>query len=979
MSIRAIRVLLTDPMRPGSPEPALLPWLTARVTETDLPLMAAAAAAWRERTVGWPVVADGVADVLARRVRDPAVITAAVAALPPVAGRLGDVLLRRVDWAQVSSEELGYAALADGRLLAEALRRATSRALRTVLAAAAAGEPVPPLADLESLAQLMSDDWPPPSGDQLVYLLPAWRQLAPSSPPVAPAAVVATIISGVERDAWYAAALLTRAAPYLDDDHRAELREVADRLPGPWARHLMRLLTRSSRPWRSPANELAASHPATVELTELAPGVDPSELAALCRETAALIHARAPLRSPERDGVQIRQHSAPDHEDEKAGRNQPGRRRRDHQDRAGDAQTRRPRGKRGKRGNRERRSANHPNDSLFQADHAARRVVSTGLATRDMPCVPWDGSTCASPDTDYFYWFAVSPTPLPGAVDDRAEPLHLPPDAGPGTILTVALFSFPGEMGIVPGADVGELIVRGDGSVAVHRQPGTVRGTQKLFFPVRTPARPGRYRLRCNLYCRQTLLQSRLIQVDVHPGALRRAGAVRSTTDYIVDSALDPAALADIEPLTLSVFMNDNGNGTHGFRFFGDGGGIKADTVLREGALQNAIELARNALAKAAWGKPEKWREGFTFRYDGRREAGLADDLINLAKTGRQMWVAIGGGLAARLGAGPDRRKAPITLLEERLRAPGTVEFASKQDAGLVVPVSLFYDYLLDTQGALSICSTAMRAIDSGVDLVSEPCFHGRCPEQADPSRRGRVVCPSGFWGFRHRIGLPQSVHPQSDAPRPAEPVSSGNRTITYSGRPRCVVGIAAEFDGLHPSAVCSRGNESSRVYADRDELLAALRPGSDPHLVYFYCHGDISPAGIPGLMVGRDDSPAITFSEIAGGDMYWPESRPLVVLNGCRTAAVEPRYAMNLVEAFITGAQASGVIGTEVTTYERLAARFADVMLEAFFAPAVPLAEAMRRARLALLAEGNPLGLIYVAYAAPQLQLLEKGPSSTP
>jgi len=112
---------------------------------------------------------------------------------------------------------------------------------------------------------------------------------------------------------------------------------------------------------------------------------------------------------------------------------------------------------------------------------------------------------------------------------------------------------------------------------------------------------------------------------------------------------------------------------------------------------------------------------------------------------------------------------------------------------------------------------------------------------------------------------------------------------------------------------------------------------------------------------------------------MYWPESRPLVVLNGCRTAAVEPRYAMNLVEAFITGAQASGVIGTEVTTYERLAARFADVMLEAFFAPAVPLAEAMRRARLALLAEGNPLGLIYVAYAAPQLQLLEKGPSSTP
>jgi hypothetical protein len=152
--------------------------------------------------------------------------------------------------------------------------------------------------------------------------------------------------------------------------------------------------------------------------------------------------------------------------------------------------------------------------------------------------------------------------------------------------------------------------------------------------------------------------------------------------------------------------------------------------------------------------------------------------------------------------------------------------------------------------------------------------------------------------------------------------------------------------------------------------MLAALRaPRPVTQLFYFFCHGAIV-EGEPLLLVGPPDAPGISYVQIADGDVYWSEGRPLVILNGCRTAAVEPRYAMSFVDAFISRALASGVIGTEIVTYESLAETFGRLVLDGFVNRREPLGRAVRSARLALLAAGNPLGLIYVAYAPPTLRL---------
>ena len=618
------------------------------------------------------------------------------------------------------------------------------------------------------------------------------------------------------------------------------------------------------------------------------------------------------------------------------------------------------------------RGASSPGHPSPAAPQDRPQLISTGFTVLDERAGAISQQHTLVAGRPYLYWFEIGDQPAPGAIDEpghRVLPLDHPPA---GTPLTVALFGFPGQFEISPGEDVGELVIADDGSVQVSRQPlrqlqGEPPAGRRLLFPVRAPDRPGRHQLRASLYCRQTLLQSRLIEAEVTVRPEEHTDrALRSSVDYAVSSSLDPARLASIRPLRLSMLLNDNGDGTHGFRFLGEQN-LKGDVSIDALRLQDLAERARRTYRHAGWDSNEEWTPGSAYVYrDPPGPQRLGADLISMARAGFRLWSSLALDLSR--AAGLDERdpdQAPVRTLREIMRKPGFVEVATKFSARMVVPAAIFYDYPLDTNKQLSVCPAAMAAISRHEDLTQHQCFLGDCPSYADDA----VVCPGGFWGFRHGIGLPQSR--DGLAGRPASETDDWAE-IRCESRPEFVIGIAQEFAGDHVTRVRDLGDARSEVIADRDQLLARLRAEDfGAHLVYFFCHGALV-NGIPALTVGQTDAlAAITPDNIQGGTMFWRKTHPLVILNGCSTAALEPRLALDLVDAFVRDACASGVIGTEVTIFPPLAMAFADEFFARFLDHDEPIGEAVRQSRLRLLSGGNPLGLVYIVYAAPRLLLV--------
>jgi hypothetical protein len=282
-----------------------------------------------------------------------------------------------------------------------------------------------------------------------------------------------------------------------------------------------------------------------------------------------------------------------------------------------------------------------------------------------------------------------------------------------------------------------------------------------------------------------------------------------------------------------------------------------------------------------------------------------------------------------------------------------------------VVPIAMFYDYDLFTQSqqALTICPQFEESLKSGRDLLGEPCFQGNCP-----NREGHltVVCPSGFWGFRHDIGMPW--------PAPGGPEMA--KSIGYSGQPQIDIAYY-QFEqlGNHLDQLGALGFQTQRQ--DGLDATFAMFKATNPQVVYFYCHGvtikQDAQTSIPALMIGSKATPGfIDTTSFRPFRIRWPQARPLVLINGCHTTDISPDQALSFVKTFVEYVEAAGVIGTQITIFEPLAQRFAESFLAAFRA-GEPLGRAVRKARLQLLAQRNPLGLVYQPFAYAGLKLAEQ------
>jgi hypothetical protein len=216
-------------------------------------------------------------------------------------------------------------------------------------------------------------------------------------------------------------------------------------------------------------------------------------------------------------------------------------------------------------------------------------------------------------------------------------------------------------------------------------------------------------------------------------------------------------------------------------------------------------------------------------------------------------------------------------------------------------------------------------------------------------------------------LGIPLSVGEGPDAPTVIEWKDKPILTVAVSTDP---VFVLREQHLQRIKALRSGGLEWN-YGATRDDVIRELK-ATKPQLVYFYCHGGISETR-PYLQVGTPDATGnLSPSFVRAKKIRWDIPRPLVFINGCHTTALEPEQAFEFITPLIENANAAGVIGTEITIFEPLATVFAEECLRRFLNDA-PIGEAIRGARLKLLKDANPLGLVYIPYAIADLRLVEQ------
>jgi hypothetical protein len=111
-----------------------------------------------------------------------------------------------------------------------------------------------------------------------------------------------------------------------------------------------------------------------------------------------------------------------------------------------------------------------------------------------------------------------------------------------------------------------------------------------------------------------------------------------------------------------------------------------------------------------------------------------------------------------------------------------------------VFPWSLVYDHEFRESPSNILCDVVGRVIEQGGnvgELQRTECFVDECPSRSD----ARVVCPAGFWGFRHRIEQPLLTPPIVDEDSDAATGGTPRHDIitaipvTAGSLPRAVVG----------------------------------------------------------------------------------------------------------------------------------------------------------------------------------------------
>jgi hypothetical protein len=448
-----------------------------------------------------------------------------------------------------------------------------------------------------------------------------------------------------------------------------------------------------------------------------------------------------------------------------------------------------------------------------------------------------------------------------------------------------------------------------------------------------------------------------LIRVSVGESTI--AGKRNRGIEAEVEFALS-STLADVQALPrreCNFLTNATDDGTHTLAVVGSG--LRTTFDFEDGEMRAAVGAARDALYNIAAdtsSNPPKYR--FDATSNATTIKRLEQDIVPLAELGFQLY--------SNIVTGKDRNFADE--LRKSLGTTGaTIQVAAVKSARYVFPWSLVYDHPLVT-GSLRLCPQfASDAIHtSAKPLATQVCLVQGCPNQGKTD----IVCPSGFWGFKHLIEQPLSAD--------TGPNARGKRDLILEieGGPPGVDVSALMIVSRELKEVTAHEKEirgpNSFTFQVKDTKVEASECLKDPtlsaHLVYFYCHGGREKART-WLGIGTGIKERLIPSDLTGLQIDWTDTHPLVFINGCHTADFTGDDLLNFNQV-LSYCRAAGVIGTEISVPESLARFFASGFLIQF-RNGTTVGAAMREQRLGLLERCNLLGLAYTPYCSVNLKVV--------
>ncbi|WP_214405679.1 hypothetical protein [Pseudonocardia lacus] len=301
------------------------------------------------------------------------------------------------------------------------------------------------------------------------------------------------------------------------------------------------------------------------------------------------------------------------------------------------------------------------------------------------------------------------------------------------------------------------------------RLPRPPADSETVLVAFTAPSAPGNVRLRVAVHHGTNLLQSLMVTLAVEQTEQAGGPGYQAELEWALSSTFQN--LDEMDQPTLNIVTNEDPRGGHTFVVYGAGDAATPDIHrqldIAPGQLKTAVDDARRDLQSACATLRNGELDKYRYR-DGRVDIDrLLGDLRTLA--------LCGSGLFGELVSGAD--ESFNDQLENRLRGSRLIQIAAVRSANYVLPWNLVYDHEFRMNRSNALCSNARSILaggGTGDDLAMSQCFCDECPYRDDPT----VVCPSGFWGFRHRIEQPLLTSPA------IEPVDSRDEGLV-EGTPR--------------------------------------------------------------------------------------------------------------------------------------------------------------------------------------------------